>query len=84
VIGWFWSAAAALEVPVIALFEPTSEVHTGPYGTGHCVLTGEVPCRPCFSRVCRHAPELECLHLIRPNDLAAAERRVSATHAMPS
>ena len=68
--------AAALGIPVVALFGPTSAVRTGPYGTGHRVLTGQVPCRPCFSRVCRHSPEMECLHLITPNDVVEAARRL--------
>jgi len=66
--------AAAVGVPVVALFGPTSEVRTGPYGTGHRVLTGSVPCRPCFSRVCRHVPELECLRSLTPDDVAEAAR----------
>lgn len=68
--------AAALEIPVVAMFGPTSAVRTGPYGVGHHVLTGQVPCSPCFSRVCRHSPEMECLHLIKPNDVVEAARRV--------
>jgi lipopolysaccharide heptosyltransferase I len=66
--------AAALGIPVVAMFGPTSAVRTGPYGVGHRVLTGHVPCSPCFSRVCRHSPEMECLHLIEPNDVGAAVR----------
>ena len=58
--------AAALKLPVIALFGPTSAARTGPYGDGHRVLTARIPCSPCFSRVCRHDPELECLHLVTP------------------
>lgn len=61
--------AAALGVPVIAMFGPTSASRTGPYGDGHQVLIGRVPCSPCFSRICRHDPELECLHLIQPTQV---------------
>lgn len=71
--------AAAVGVRVIALFGPTSEVRTGPYGTGHQVLTKPVPCRPCMSRVCRHDPELECLRLITPREVTEAVRRAWAT-----
>ena len=67
--------AAAVGTPVVALFGPTSTTRTGPYGAGHHVLTGQVPCSPCFSRVCRHSPEMECLHLIMPNDVVEAARR---------
>lgn len=76
--------AAAVGVPVVALFGPTSEVRTGPYGTGHCVLTGSVPCRPCFSRVCRHTPELECLRSLTPDDVAEAVRRLLTVPAISS
>ena len=76
--------AAALGIPVVAMFGPTSVVRTGPYGAGHHVLTGQVPCSPCFSRVCRHSPEMECLHLIKPNDVVeAARRRLTAQTISP-
>jgi lipopolysaccharide heptosyltransferase I len=76
--------AAALGVPVVALFGPTSDVRTGPYGTGHRVLTRSVPCRPCFSRVCRHAPELECLRSLSPDDVVEAVRRLLTAHTISS
>jgi len=76
--------AAALGVPVAAIFGPTSEVRTGPYGAGHRVLTGPVPCRPCFSRVCRHTPDMECLHLVTPNDVAEAAQHLVAAYVRPS
>lgn len=76
--------ASAVGVPVVAMFGPTSEIRTGPYGTGHHVLAAPVRCRPCFSRVCRHEPELECLHLITPNDVAGAARRLLAARTMIS
>jgi lipopolysaccharide heptosyltransferase I len=74
--------AAAVGIPVVAMFGPTSAVRTGPYGPGHRVLAGPVPCRPCFSRVCRHAPELECLHLVTPNDVAEAARGLLAAQVV--
>lgn len=68
--------AAAVGVRVIALFGPTSEVRTGPYGSGHHVLTKPTACRPCFSRVCQHTPELACLRLITPTEVVDTARRV--------
>ncbi len=48
--------AAALDVPVVALFGPTDPVKTGPYGwRGNSrlkVLTAGVPCSPCRRRTC--------------------------------
>ena len=43
--------AAALGVPVTAMFGPTDERLTAPIG-GHAVLTHPVWCRPCFFRDC--------------------------------
>ncbi len=67
--------AAAVGVPVVALFGPTSEVRTGPYGAGHRVLTSAVPCRPCFSRVCHNSVPLECLQLVQPGQVLDAARQ---------
>ncbi len=72
--------AAALGVPVIAIFGPTSAARTGPYGDGHQVLTNRIPCSPCFSRVCRHDPALECLHLIKPAHVVDVIRPLLAAH----
>jgi heptosyltransferase-2 len=47
--------AAALGVPVVAPFGSTSRELTGPGVPGetrHHLLTAEVPCSPCFRRVC--------------------------------
>jgi lipopolysaccharide heptosyltransferase I len=43
--------AAALNVPVFAIFGPTSPIRTGPYGEIHTVIRGTLPCSPCFRRV---------------------------------
>jgi len=73
--------AAALGVPVVAMFGPTSAARTGPYGGRRQVLTSRIPCSPCFSRVCRHDPELECLHLITPTQVVDGIRPLLAGHA---
>ncbi len=64
--------AAAVGRPVVSIFGPTSAVRTGPYGAGHTVLTHDLPCRPCFSRVCRNAVSMECLESITPEQVVAA------------
>jgi len=46
--------AAALDVPVVALFGPTSPLKTGPYGKRHVVLQSGRKCVPCFKRSCSH------------------------------
>jgi heptosyltransferase II len=46
--------AAAVDVPVIALFGPTNELKWGPWGGGHTVLTKRLSCRPCKPHKCRN------------------------------
>ncbi len=72
--------AAALRIPVIALFGPTSAARTGPYGDGHQVLSARIPCSPCFSRICRHEPHLECLQLITPAHVGGVIRPLVEAH----
>lgn len=43
--------AAALKIPLLALFGSTSDVRTGPYGGGR-VIHKHVACSPCYKRVC--------------------------------
>ncbi len=45
--------AAAMGVPVVAIFGPTAPWRTGPYGKIHSIIRKELPCSPCFSRVCK-------------------------------
>lgn len=66
--------AAMMNIPVVALFGPTSPLRTGPYGPAHRVLTSGVPCSPCFSRTCRNAMPLECLTAIDPKIVVEAVR----------
>lgn len=44
--------AAALNVPVFALFGPTDPFRTGPYGKGHTIIREDILCSPCFRRSC--------------------------------
>ncbi len=63
--------AAALGVPVLALFGPTDPSRTGPYGPGHRVLVVErVPCRPCFSNTCARG-DFVCLQNLFPSRVLA-------------
>lgn len=45
--------AAAMGAPVIAIFGSTAPWRTGPYGKIHNIVRKELPCSPCFSRVCK-------------------------------
>jgi len=44
--------AAALGVPVYAIFGPTDPGRTGPYGTVHTVIRSDTLCAPCFKKTC--------------------------------
>jgi ADP-heptose:LPS heptosyltransferase len=44
--------AAAVDIPVVALFGPTAPWRTGPFGERHVVVRSEEPCSPCFERIC--------------------------------
>lgn len=45
--------AAAVGTPVLAVFGPTDESRTGPYGPRHRVMADPaLLCRPCFRRTC--------------------------------
>jgi len=51
--------AAALGVPVFAIFGPTAPERTGPYGEGHTVIREEISCAPCFRKTCEN---LKCMN----------------------
>ena len=42
--------AAALNVPVFAIFGPASPIRTGPYGRVHTIIRKDYPCAPCYAR----------------------------------
>jgi heptosyltransferase-1 len=58
--------AAALGVPLVALFGPTDPRSTGPYGQLENVIRTGLPCSPCFNSSCRWSNPLECLTAISP------------------
>lgn len=63
--------AAALGVPVLAMFGPTDPERTGPYGAGHQVFSAQLPCRPCYRRHCRY-DITRCQQDILPTQVVAA------------
>ncbi len=42
--------AAALGVPVFAIFGPANPVRTGPYGSSHTIIQETLSCSPCYAR----------------------------------
>lgn len=67
--------AAAVNVPVVAMFGPTDAARTGPYGSGHRVLSGTLPCQPCFRRTCR-TTVADCMQSIRPESVYEATHQI--------
>ncbi|HEX3627516.1 MAG TPA: lipopolysaccharide heptosyltransferase II [Verrucomicrobiae bacterium] len=59
-------AAAAMGLPVVALFGPTDPGSTGPYGQLENVMRIDLPCSPCFKSYCRWKNTMECLTAISP------------------
>ncbi|RPI77606.1 MAG: glycosyltransferase family 9 protein [Desulfobacteraceae bacterium] len=47
--------AAALDVPVVAIFGPANPVRTGPYGPIHTIVREDLECSPCYrKKPCSH------------------------------
>ncbi len=64
--------AAALGVPVLALFGPTDPTRTGPVGAANRVLCfDKLTCVPCFSAQCARG-DLACLRNVFPSAVAEA------------
>lgn len=64
--------AAALGKPVWAVFGPTDPAETGPYGQIERTFRLNLPCSPCQSPTCRHAPPMECLRALDPGMVSGA------------
>jgi len=53
--------AAAVGVPVFAIFGPTNPLRTGPYGRGHIIIKKGLECSPCYKKSCR---TVQCMDMI--------------------
>lgn len=51
--------AAALNVPVFAIFGPANPVRTGPYGDIHTIIKADIPCSPCYKK--KRCERSDCL-----------------------
>jgi len=74
--------AAAVGVPVVALFGPTNEYETSPltrHGRRSAVLTHPVWCRPCMLREC--PIDHRCMKGITPERVFDALTRLTSAHA---
>lgn len=63
--------AAAVGVPVVAVFGPTDPLRTGPYGSGHRSIVADTHCRPCHRRACQYAAT-ECLEQVSAEQVLRA------------
>jgi len=60
--------AAALNIPVFAIFGPTDPVRTGPYGKNNTIIRADVQCSPCFKKTCN---DLRCMNNIKAEKVYA-------------
>jgi heptosyltransferase I len=70
--------AAALGTPLVTIFGPTNPIRTGPYDRPDSVVRVDIPCSPCYSRVCSHTSCLRWLG-IEPILTAAAQQLQTST-----
>jgi len=65
--------AAALNIPVFAIFGPANPVRTGPYGTIHTVISENLDCSPCYAqKPCDDFKCMENIHVERVFDMISA------------
>ncbi len=66
--------AAALGVPVVAIFGSTDPKLTGPVGAVHIVVRKDVACAPCFLRKC--PTDLKCMDAIHVEDVMEGVEKI--------
>jgi heptosyltransferase-1 len=69
--------AAAVGCPVVSLWGATAPERSAPWGFAELALRGEIPCHPCYLRVCPIGRE--CMRRIAPETVVARVRHVLAT-----
>jgi heptosyltransferase-2 len=73
--------AAALQVPVVAIFGPTNATWVRPYNAPHVVVSRQLDCSPCFYYSprplrCSAGRGFACIGLIAVDDVMAAVKRL--------
>lgn len=61
--------AAAVGLPTIGIFGPTSPVSWAPRGTRHCVVTKEMMCQPCREKGCGGTEKSRCLDELKAEEV---------------
>ena len=59
--------AAALGVPVFAVFGPTNPLRTGPYGNRSTIIRSALPCAPCYAR--KQCKDWQCMTRIEVEEV---------------
>ncbi|MHC4153368.1 MAG: lipopolysaccharide heptosyltransferase II [Planctomycetota bacterium] len=68
--------AAAVRVPVVAIFGPTNFRRTSPYGNSHAVVTSKLPCAPCYRGYGAKCDDITCLNRISVEEVITAVERL--------
>ncbi len=63
--------ATACYTPTVGIFGPTSPQRNGPFQVTDLVVSHQVPCGPCYKRVCRHYNR-QCMRLITVDEVFQA------------
>jgi heptosyltransferase-2 len=64
--------AAALGVPVVAVFGPSDYRRTAPYGAGHAVVRADLDCIPCYRGRGPGCDEITCLDRVTVGEVLDA------------
>ena len=74
---------AAVGIPVVALFGSTPPLVTGPWGESHVIVRKDVPCSPCWKRVC--PTDHRCMDLITVDEVEkVANKKLRQISQVPS
>ncbi|MCP4720769.1 MAG: glycosyltransferase family 9 protein, partial [Desulfobacteraceae bacterium] len=65
--------AAALDIPVFAIFGPANPVRTGPHGNIHTVLQKDLDCSPCYRQ--KPCDNYQCMENLSVSDVLTAMER---------
>ncbi|WP_457553714.1 lipopolysaccharide heptosyltransferase II [Desulfobacula sp.] len=70
--------AAALDIPVFAIFGPANPVRTGPYGKNHTIIQKKMECIPCYAKQpCSH---FKCMNELSVEDaFKIIDQKISQT-----
>jgi len=66
--------AAALKVPIVAIFGPTDHTTTYPWSDDYEIVRADVECAPCLERTC--PTDHRCMLSVSSDDVAIAARRL--------